>query len=256
MTATDVVVSWWSALERRHLATLTFQEVRRALQALSALYVERRGTHLRRGDALGSAGKRAAFALFYGPLHLEVVATIVRGLQAASAPVERVLDLGCGTGAAGAAWALEQPREIRLEGVDRSGWALGEARWNWARLGLHGEVRRGELLEAELPGRGAGIVCAFAVNELAADARGVLLARLLEAAARGARVLVVEPLSKQAAPWWPEWSQGFLAAGGRNDLWRLPWRRSERLALLDRAAGLDHREIGGRSLWLPGSLAR
>ena len=50
MSAPDAVVAWWAALEQRHLSDLTFQEVRKALQALSSIYVERRGEALGRGD--------------------------------------------------------------------------------------------------------------------------------------------------------------------------------------------------------------
>ena len=59
--AGDPFAAWFAALEARHLGRLTFQEVRRALQALSSLYVERRG-RLASGAALESEGKRAAFA--------------------------------------------------------------------------------------------------------------------------------------------------------------------------------------------------
>ena len=82
----------------------TFKEVRHGLQALSSLYVERR-ERMAGGAALDGAGKRAAFALYYGPMHFLLVREIVRAL-ALRAP-RRILDLGCGTGTAGAAWALE-----------------------------------------------------------------------------------------------------------------------------------------------------
>ena len=52
-----------------------------SLRALSATYVERRD-RLREGAALAGAGKRAAFALFYGPLHYLLVRDIVRSLGA------------------------------------------------------------------------------------------------------------------------------------------------------------------------------
>src|SRR5688572_25893030 len=100
--------SWLAALDERHLADLTPSEVARALRALSSCYVERRGK-LASGGALDSAGKRAAFALFYAPLHFFVVREIVRALPGAPARLSRIVDLGCGTGAAGAAWCLEQP---------------------------------------------------------------------------------------------------------------------------------------------------
>src|SRR3954469_4502199 len=72
---------WLSGLERRHLPDLTFQEVSRSLRALSATYVERRDT-IHEGAALTGAGKRAAFALFYGPLHYLLIREIVRAIDA------------------------------------------------------------------------------------------------------------------------------------------------------------------------------
>src|SRR6267143_3876351 len=73
---------WLLRLEARHLADLTFSEVSRALRALSSTYVERRG-RLVEGAALSGAGKRAAFALFYGPIHFLLVREIVRALPGA-----------------------------------------------------------------------------------------------------------------------------------------------------------------------------
>ena len=112
METPDPLDSFHSALEARHLSELTFKEVRHALQALSSLYVERR-ERMADGAALDGAGKRAAFALYYGPMHFLLVREIVRAL-ALRAP-RRILDLGCGTGTAGAAWALE----CRAEGPPR-----------------------------------------------------------------------------------------------------------------------------------------
>src|SRR6059058_5090613 len=85
---------WMAALEARHLADLTFPEVSRALRALSSTYIARRH-RLAAGGALEGAGKRAAFALFYGPLHYLLVREILRALRVATrAP--RFADLGCG----------------------------------------------------------------------------------------------------------------------------------------------------------------
>src|SRR5690349_24627769 len=100
----DVVERWVAALEGRHLADLRFSEVSRALRALSSAYVERR-RKLAEGAALAGAGKRAAFALFYGPIHYLLVREIVRVLSVSSLEASTIVDLGCGTGAAGAAWA-------------------------------------------------------------------------------------------------------------------------------------------------------
>ena len=60
-------------LEKRHLADLRFSEVTRALRALSSAYVERRETALAGHKALDGAGKRAAFAMYYGPLHFLLI---------------------------------------------------------------------------------------------------------------------------------------------------------------------------------------
>jgi SAM-dependent methyltransferase len=245
----DPFPAWVEALEARHTRNLTFAEVRRALQALSSVYVQRRG-RLAAGDALGTAGKRAAFALYYGPLHFLAVREIVRALDAARPAPRTVVDLGCGTGVAGAAWALEAGGGARTFGIDRSGWAVDEARWNLARLGVRGEARRGDVLDAPLPRKGGGIVSAYAVNELPEETRGALLDRLIEAGRHGARVLVVEPIARGVAPWWAGWAETFARAGGRSDEWRFPAALPSRLALLDRAASLDHRELTARSLWL------
>ena len=100
----DQFDNWIADLQARHLADLTFREVSRALRALSATYVERRA-RIREGAALAGAGQRAAFALFYGPLHYLLVRQIVETLGAVRPRVATLVDLGCGTGAAGAAWA-------------------------------------------------------------------------------------------------------------------------------------------------------
>jgi SAM-dependent methyltransferase len=249
METPDPLDSFHSALEARHLSELTFKEVRRALQALSSLYVERR-ERMAGGAALDGAGKRAAFALYYGPLHFLLVREIVRALSL-RAP-RRILDLGCGTGTAGAAWALECEPRAPVEGVDRSGWAVAEARWTFARLGLDGRALRGDVATAPLPKPPAGILAAFTVNELADEARRPLLTRLVTAARAGSTVLVVEPVSRRVSPWWPGWAEAVRAAGGREDEWRFRPALPARLALLGKAAGLDVRELTGRSLVLTG----
>src|SRR5258707_8699817 len=100
----ELFTRWMAALEARHLAELTFPEVSRALRALSSTYVERR-QKLAEGAALSGAGKRAAFALFYGPLHYLLLTHIIERLPDATADVRTLPDLGCGTGASGAASA-------------------------------------------------------------------------------------------------------------------------------------------------------
>jgi SAM-dependent methyltransferase len=251
MQPPDPVDSFHSALEARHLSELTFAEARRALQALSSVYVERR-ERMAEGAVFDGAGKRAAFALYYGPMHFLLVREIVRALGPSARAPRRILDLGCGTGTAGAAWALECAPRTRIEAVDRSGWAVAEARWTLARFGLDGRATRGDAVTAPLPKPPAGILAAFAVNELAEEPRRHLLARFVEAARAGSTVLVVEPISRRVTPWWPAWAEVVRAAGGREDEWRFRPPMPDRLALLGKAAGLDARELTGRSLVLPG----
>ena len=248
---------WLSALEERHLANLTFSEVSRALRALSSAYVERRGP-LALGRALSGAGKRAAFALFYGPLHYLLTREIIKAVS--SADVRTIVDFGCGTGAAGAAWAsvvahgageTGRTASPSVVGVDRHPWALTEAAATYRAFQLDGRVRRGDVLDTVATKGRAGIVAAFTVNELPDESRGRFLTRLLDGARRGDRVLVIEPLARTIAPWWNEWRDAFLTVGGRADEWRFPLERPPLVAKLDRAAGLDHRELTGRSIITP-----
>jgi len=236
---------WYAALEERHLRTLTFQEVRRALQALSSLYVERRN-EAGVSKALDSAGKRSAFALFYAPLHLMQVSQVVEKLELKRFPVRSLTDLGCGTGTAGAAWSLELGGGTQVTGVDRNQWVLEEARWNYQALGVSGQVRKANLLDFPLQAAGATLL-AFTVNELDDPIREKLLQRLIK---RGA-ILVVEPIARSLGRWWKSWAELFESKGGRADEWSFSPIMPERLRLLDKAAGLDHRQLKCRSLWLP-----
>src|SRR2546422_10252701 len=123
----DRFVQWFEALEERHLKNLNFSEVRRAVQALSSLYVSRR-ERLDRNSALDGAGKRAAFAMFFGPLHFLLVREIVRALDARVPGETAILDLGCGTGVAGAAWALEICPAAQRMGAARHPWVLHDCK--------------------------------------------------------------------------------------------------------------------------------
>ena len=250
MTA-DRFADWMAALEARHLADLTFREVSRALVALSSAYVERRA-RLAAGAAWDGAGKRAAFALFYGPLHFLLLREILSRIEGAARPRRRLADLGCGTGAGGAAWAALTPVPTSILGIDRHPWALAEAAWTYGRFGTGSRMWQGDLASVSLPTSPCGIVVAFTANEMTAAARAVLLHRLVEAASRGDAVLVVEPIARRMSPWWDEWSEAFRAIGGRADEWRFRVELPAIVAKLDRAAGLNHGELTGRSLWLPG----
>jgi SAM-dependent methyltransferase len=240
---------WLAALEARHLAELTFPEVSRALKALSSTYVERR-RKMAEGAALAGRGKRAAFALFYGPLHHLLVAHIVQSLPGAQSAAPSLVDLGCGTGTSGAAWATAMEKKPRVVAVDRNAWAVDEAASTYRAFGIAATTKQGNITAVRLPPPPAAFLAAFTLNELPDASRDELLAHLLERGRQGDRVLVVEPVAGFVARWWRRWSAEFQSAGGRADEWRVRVELPPIVAKLDRAAGMNHRELTGRSLWL------
>ena len=125
-------------------------------------------------------------------------------------------DLGCGTGAAGAAWALECA-ECDVTGADRNAWATAEAQWTYRTLGLRGRAFKADIDGMRLSaGAGRAILAAYAVNELPDPVRAALLPRLLEAHQQGTRILIVEPIARRLATWWTGWERAFTAAGGTS----------------------------------------
>jgi hypothetical protein len=308
--------AWLVALQHRHRSAFTSAEFLKALRALSVRYVERR-SEIGDRSPLDSAGKRAAFAAFYAPLHfvttLEVLRALSRGpreepgpptphsrwsghrefsgaggrARGSGTPRAQIIDLGCGTGVASAAWALAHASaqttslsagrrtpasdaerqhldEERLAhrdspalvGVDSHPWALAETRWNWRQLRLTGEVRRLDLVtlaEALLSRRPSslahtGFIVGWSVNELDNAKRHRLLAALIAAAAAGAAVLVIEPIARSAVPWWDEWAAAFVGSGGRADEWKFDVALPSVLAALDDAAGFRRLALAARSL--------
>ena len=240
--------NWLASLEKRHLADLTFSEVSRALRALSSTYVERRST-IASGAALSGAGKRAAFALFYGPLHFLLLDAIARALPVDGDHARLIIDLGCGTGAAGAALANVSGVR-RVIGIDRSQWALDEARSTYRDFGLTPILHRGDVTTRRLPPDRAIFLAAFVMNELSDVQRDDLLTRLLDRATRGDRVLIVEPIAGFVARWWNPWRDRIQGAGGRADEWRFRVDLPPIVSKLDRAAGLNHKELTARTFWL------
>jgi hypothetical protein len=246
------VESWIDALLARHTAAFTTSEFNRALRALSARYVERRST-LPTRSPIDSAGKRSAFAAFYAPLHFFTAREIVRALRPAHGQLDTLVDLGCGTGVASAAWALECQARPTLQGVDKDDWAIGEAKWNWRSLDLRGRVNRGDLVRtvedlAQTAQPRTGIIAGWSINELDAQARGRLLPALLKAANRGAEVLIIEPLARGVTPWWDEWADAVTAAGGRADEWKFDVPLPARLAEIDDSAGFSRERLGARTI--------
>lgn len=258
----EPVAGWLSALEARHLADLRVPEVTRALRALSAAYVERRQRAVHDGGRAGArprepvrgsldtAGKRAAFALFYAPLHFLTVSHVVRALGAYARAPATIVDLGCGTGVAGAAWALAAGRTPAVLGVERHPWAAAEARWTYRQLGLTAQVRQGDITQRLRVREQDAVVAGWVLNELPAEARAAVEQQMLDAAQRGARVLVIEPIARTIVPWWDTTARRVVAAGGRADEWRFPGDLPPLVKTFDKAAGLDHRELTARTLYL------
>jgi SAM-dependent methyltransferase len=256
--------AWHEELIRRHTSDLTFAEIRKGVQALSSLYVGPRGRRRQPAAALEGAGKRAAFALYYAPLHFLTVYHVVREIGFDALPSRRLQDLGCGTGAAGAAWGValqsrsgagsgsESGRSgsgPRILGVDRSRFALDEARCTYRAFGLSGGTRRMDLSTGG--GRTKdGILLAYAVNELPESAR-VRLLKEIGASARSERpLLVVEPVARGVAPWMSRWERalGQYALAVHAYEFRRRVRLPAWIARMDRAAGLDHGELAARVL--------
>ncbi len=227
-------------------------EVTRALRALSSAYVERR-RKVTAGATLDSAGKRAAFALFYAPLHFMVTHLVVTALGAHIPRPASVLDIGCGTGAAGAAWAVAAGGDTAVFGIDRHPWAVDEARWSYRQLGLAGHARQSDVSRLPVMREGTTAIAAYVLNELPEQTRRRVEDQLIDAAGRGVRVLVLEPIARGITPWWEDTAARVVGAGGRADEWKFEVELPSSLRLFDKAAGLNHRELKVRSLFAGGA---
>ena len=211
MTADPRLTTWLVALEARHMANLTRQEFTRAVRALSARYVERR-SQLPERSPLDSAGKRAAFALFYAPVHLLTTREAIAQLGVRT-DLSSLVDLGCGTGVCSAAWALLHDTPPSITGIDAHPWALDEARWNWRTLGLRGQATRGDLVAAarnllkqsDAVLARTGVIAGWSINELAKPERAQLLETIDQLLARGVALVILEPLARGVTPWWDDW---------------------------------------------------
>ncbi len=273
----DYFDSWHEDLRRRFEEKLTFTEIRKGVQALADLYTRKRG---RLADAVfDGEGKRAAFALYYGPLHFLTVWHVVREIGFDQVSLGRIWDLGCGTGAAGAAWgAAFMESDVEAEppavlGLDRSGFALELAASAYEAFGLRGATLRLGLEELSLSPRGARgvnvkrkpgkgslpelhpddvVVLGWTLNEVEEQVRSRLLGELVADAGRP--LLILEPVAKQAAPWWGRCE---AALGGKAfAIHSLEWRKRlelpEWIAAMDKAADLDHSELTARVLGVLG----
>jgi SAM-dependent methyltransferase len=285
--------AWHAGLLARFTRDLTFQEIRKGVQALSSLYVGHRGRLAGGGaSAFDGAGKRAGFALYFAPLHFLTVYHAVREIEFDALPFPRLWDLGCGTGAAGAAWATAQRLSpalapavagpgTKIVGVDQSAFALEESSLAYRAFGLKGETRRIDLVAGgeESPSvvrigsgpraggdrprarRVAGglrgedaVILAYTLNEMGDDGRERILHDLHASGGTSRPLVILEPVAKRVAPWWPRWER---ALGEESlSLHSLEWRMRIELpawiAEMDRAAGLDHGELTARILGVIG----
>jgi len=242
----DAIGEWLEALHARHVAIYRPKEFTHALQALSARYVERR-KELPTRSPLDSAGKRAAFAAFYAPLHLLTIREILAEVAGDAQP-DRIADLGCGTGAAGAAWALRGDSVVA--GVDDNQWAVDESRWNFKTLGIDARVTRGNLVDVVNGSLAVdAVVAGWAINELTKDVRNAILPKLVAFAAERGPVLIVEPLSHAASPWWDEWVAAFAPAQCRADEWKFRTELPPMIKDLSHRAGFRRDVLGARSIW-------
>ena len=241
----ETYTNWLAALENRHLTNLRFSEVTRALRALSSAYVQRRHT-LSRGGALNGAGKRAAFALFYGPLHFLIVKDLVQRLRLQTP--KTILDLGCGTGAAGAAWALTTTSNPRIIGIDRHPWSISETRWTHKQLNLKSVLRTTDLVRLYQPKKHFGIVASYVLNELDKNRRISVIQTLFNWASDDIPLLIIEPISKTVNPWWDDVAQMAVKRGGRYDQWRWSVDFPPLLKKLAHSAGLNHQKVAARSI--------
>ena len=240
--AADRRERYLTALTERHLKDLKFSELTRALRALSSGYVEKReeGGLAR---ALDGRGKRAAFALYYGATHFLVADALVQeldlGFVGPGTGKATLLDIGCGTGVCGAAWAMHSASSVNVVGADRSSFALHEARWTYGALRVKGDTSRSITETLDSIRRPDGIVIGWTLNELDDLKRDAIAAKLIPWVAKGSRLLVIEPVSKRAAPWWDAWTARFPKDRCTVIERRLRLPLPPKVALLARSAGLS-----------------
>jgi hypothetical protein len=260
----DPVEAWVTALFTRALADLRWPELRKGVQALSALYVHGRD----RGDlaprAAEGRGKLAAFQCVFAPLHLLTARALVGAVPPPTSPYvwpTQILDLGCGSGAAGAGVALAVAAcapAPRVDGVDRVAAHLPHARGTYAAFGLAHRVHAGTMPGAVgAPAAGTLIVLGWSLNELDPTARAATVHAVVRGLRKGAGLLLLEPLSTQISPWWRQLVEQLADEDAQEHVFkqRIPLPRE--LADMDRSAGLDHQVLGCRALlrWPRASMA-
>ena len=162
-----------------------------------------------------------------------------------------VLDLGCGTGTVGAAWALTSPASAAVTGIDRHPWAVDEAKRTYRELGVNGHARVGDIARLPTLRGDTAVVAGYVLNELPELVRRRVEDQIVAHAAKGSRVLILEPISRSITPWWDETVARMATVGGRADEWRFRAEVPDLVARLGKAAGLDYRELRLRTIFVP-----
>ena len=229
---------------------LTFRQIRQGVQAVQKDYLSRTRGQALPNKPLEGRAKRAAFATFYAAIHFR---TVQGWLEAhpfdSHSGLKRIFDLGCGTGAVGSAIALGLQPHPEVKGLDRSAWAVAEARETYRAFGLQGTAKR-----ITLPGglprgvQGELMVAGWSINELDDAARSRLLPAIGAALDRGAGLLIFEPISERISPWWPSWQSTLSQWGTEESKIKIQWERPDWIARMDKAARMDHRILSARVL--------
>lgn len=248
----EEVHQWVDAAHKKWARDLTFQELRRGVQAVSNLYVHKRGKGELSRKAADGRGKKAAFAVYFGGLHL----VLVQAWTASQRAVEgvEVEDLGCGPGVVGAAVArwVGAPR---VASSDIRGDHLQVAAWTARRLGLRSRTRK-----AGLPGaisstcRRPTLWCfGWVLNELSDSQRAATTSALKARIERGDGAVLFAPLSTRASPWWSKEVRQLRAVSPAllEEEFRCRPKLPDLLKDLDRATRLNHQELGARVLYVP-----
>jgi ubiquinone/menaquinone biosynthesis C-methylase UbiE len=158
-----------------------------------------------------------------------------------------VVDVGCGTGVAGAAIATSQSPPLGVMGFDVHPWTLDEARFTYRTFALKSDVRRVHAAKTRIPSDTSVIVAAFVVNELSDKDRAALLDEIKRSRKHA---LIVEPISQRISPWWDDWSAEFQKLGGRADVWKARVDMPPLVKRLAKAAGLRPEMLTARSLFV------
>ena len=201
-----------SALEL-HRSQQVYYALEKEVGRLSELFTTGRGEG---GSYAGSLKSWLAYGLYFFPQTFMRIRLIREELQARGSWPEgplRILDLGCGTGAAGFALAAGATAPHALTGVDRAGAALALAeelalagRELWP--GLQFTARRHDIYDPQiLDGKWDVIVSSYALNEVFPGGVSDVFTQWLAAAAAhlapGGVLLLCEPVVRGQGSWMP-----------------------------------------------------